>query len=82
MPGLGAVGPVELLLVSLFLLALLVALTFVVARRFASGSRSFERRKDLEFSATEVPDRRYAKGELMREEYLTIRDNITRKSNA
>ncbi len=82
MPGLGTVGPVELLLVSLFLMVMLVALTFVVARRFASGIRSSERRKDLEFSAAGVPDRRYAKGELMREEYLTIRDDITRKSNA
>ncbi len=82
MPSLGTVGLLELLLVSLFLLALLVVLIFVVARRLASGSRSSERKKDPEFSATEVLDRRYAKGELMREEYLTIRDDITRKSNA
>jgi uncharacterized membrane protein len=60
MPGLRSAGLVELLLVSLFLVALLVALIFVVSRRFASGGRGSERRKDPEFSATEVLDKRYA----------------------
>jgi uncharacterized membrane protein len=82
MQGLGTVGTVELLLVSLFLLALLVALIFVVARGVASGNRYSGRRRVPEFSATEALDARYAEGELMREEYLIIRDDITRKNNA
>ncbi len=56
MQSLETAGPIELLLVSLFLLALLVALIFVVVPGAASGNRYSGRRRVPEFSATEVLD--------------------------
>ena len=65
-----AVGPLEILI----MLLLMLALAFVAAvliRRSTSGG-----------SPEDVLDRRYASGELTREEYLNIRDDMKREQNA
>ena len=82
------VGPAEIVISELLMLAipviLLVALFYVVrqavhsrVRRAIGGPQTFG-----ETSAEEVLRRRYAGGELKREEYLTIRDDITRNPDA
>ena len=54
-------------------------LLFVAAFR---GKIVDTRRETNEASAEEILDERYAGGEISREEYLTIRDDITRKPYA
>jgi uncharacterized membrane protein len=82
------VGPAEIVILELLMLAipviLLVALFYVVrqavhsgVRRAIGGPQTFG-----ETSAEEVLRRRYAGGELKREEYLTIRDDIKRNPDA
>ncbi len=82
------VGPAEIVILELLMLAipviLLVALFYVVRqavhsglRRAIGGPQTFG-----ETSAEEVLRRRYAGGELKREEYLTIRDDIKRNPDA
>ena len=82
------VGPAEIVISELLMLAipviLLVALFYVVrqavhsgVRRAIGGPQTFG-----ETSAEEVLRRRYTGGELKREEYLTIRDDIKRNPDA
>ena len=84
----GTVGPAEILVLQLLMLAvpvvLLVAL-FYVARRAVEGGVGRAMGGPQRFgetSAEEVLRWRYAGGELKREEYLTIRDDITRNPDA
>jgi uncharacterized membrane protein len=63
---------------------LLVAVFYVVRQAVHSGVRRAigGPQTSGETSAEEVLRRRYAGGELKREEYLTIRDDITRNPDA
>jgi uncharacterized membrane protein len=82
------VSVVEILAVLLAIAALMsVAFLIATAVRWALGgsARGMERSQNPEDpgpSAQEVLDRRYAAGEVSREEYQIIRDDITRKQNA
>ena len=58
-------------LLTFFVLMALVLLAFFVSRR---------RRNEKE--AGEILDARYANGEITQEEYLTVRDDITRANDA
>jgi uncharacterized membrane protein len=49
---------------------------------FIRGLRESGEDREGSRSVTETMDRRYAQGEITREEYLTIRDDITRNPNA
>ena len=68
------------------ILSLGFALFSLVRRAVSNGIRSEMDDKSVgregEPPAEEVLERRYAGGEISREEYLTIRDDITRKQNA
>jgi len=68
----GAIGETELLIL-LILLAAFVVFLVLMFRRSA-------RRNDT--SAEKILDQRYAAGEISREEYLDIRDDIKREQNA
>ena len=71
------------LLALLLPLALLAALFFVVRVAVRSGvSRAMSFPQGTEASTKETPDRRYASGEIKREDYLNIRDDITRDGDA
>ena len=50
--------------------------------RFIRGLREPGEDREGSRSATDTLDRRYAQGEITREEYLTIRDDITRNPHA
>jgi uncharacterized membrane protein len=85
------IGNTELIIVELLMLAapliFLVLLFFVVRKAVSGGARDAVGSGGLNggesgLSAPEVLDRRYANGEITREEYLTIRDDIMRKQNA
>ncbi len=74
------VGPIELLI-----MAILVAVFVGLILRFLVRSVKSEFQNTVNqnnSSAEEVLDQRYASGEIMREEYLTIRDDIKREQNA
>ena len=51
-------------------------------KRFIRGLREPGEGREDSRSATETLDRRYAQGEITREEYLTIRGDITRIPHA
>ncbi len=68
----GSIGEVELLML-LVLLAAFVWFLVLMSRRSVG-------RNDT--SAEKVLDQRYAAGEIWREEYLDIRDDIKREQNA
>lgn len=78
------IGTPELVILELLMLAapviLLLAFFFVVRRAVETGVRRAT--GGLQTSAEEVLRRRYAGGELKREEYLTIRDDIKRNPDA
>ena len=78
------IGAPELVILELLMLAapviLLLALFYVVRRAVEGGVRCAM--GGPQTSAEEVLRRRYAGGELKREEYLTIRDDITRDPDA
>ena len=82
------VGPAEIVISELLMLAipviLLVALFYVERQAVHSGVRRAigGPQTSGETSAEEVLRRRYAGGELKREEYLTIRDDIKRNPDA
>jgi uncharacterized membrane protein len=70
----------ELVIVELLTLVvtlLVLTLLFFLVRRAMRGGGP-----GIEPSAREALDRRYANGEMTREEYLTIRDDIMREQNA
>ncbi len=79
------VGPLEMLL-ALFLLAALAFVAAVVIRWALSGVHDTpgteQTVRDNDDSAEEILNKRYAGGELTREEYLDIRSDITREQNA
>ena len=70
------VGPVEMIV---FLIILVVVI--FLATRLLQGPGGTGEPGDPP-TALEVLDQRYARGEINREEYLTIRDDIKRKQNA
>ena len=81
------IGATEILMLALAYAIPLLILAFVVRWAVSSGIRdamgvrnSTSRGDGL--SAAEILDRRYANGELTREEYLAIRSDITREQNA
>ena len=82
------VGPAQIVVLELLMLAVpvmvLVALFYVVRQAVHSGVRRAigGPQTSGETSAEEVLRRRYAVGELKREEYLTIRDDIKRNPDA
>ena len=57
-------------------------LTFLVLLSVGWLIYSFLRRRNGRDGSGEILDRRYANGEMTREEYLTTRDDITRNPNA
>ncbi len=57
-------------------------LTFSAIRRRRNRLRELSESSADDASAEETLDKRYANGEISREEYQTIRDDITRKQNA
>ncbi|CAN5660572.1 hypothetical protein BH24ACT22_BH24ACT22_19050 [soil metagenome] len=65
-----------IVLLAMFLLVLYAIRLLRKRLREPSGNA------DRGHTAPEVLDRRYASGEITQEEYLTIRDDITRKQNA
>jgi len=73
MPSIGATELVLFELLTLAVPLLVLVLLFFLVRRAV---------RDGEPSASEALDRRYATGELTREAYLTIRDDIMREQNA
>ncbi|MEJ7819710.1 MAG: hypothetical protein WKF44_05330 [Rubrobacteraceae bacterium] len=79
------VGPLEMLL-ALFLLAALAFVAAVVIRWALSGVHDTpgteQTVRDNDDSAEEILNKRYAGGELTREEYLDIRSDTTREQNA
>ncbi len=73
------------LLALLFPLVLVIVLFFVVRGAVRSGvSRAISANgpQKIGASAREVLDRRYASGEITQEEYLNVRDDITRNDDA
>ena len=58
------------------------SLVFYAIRLLRKRLREPSNNADSGLTATEVLDQRYASGEISREEYQTIRDDITRKQNA
>jgi uncharacterized membrane protein len=81
----------ELVIMELLMLAtplvLLILLYFLVRKAVSGGVRDAGGSGGLDgvesgLSAPEVLDRRYAGGEITREEYLTIRDDIMREQDA
>jgi putative membrane protein len=71
------------LLALLFPLVLLAALYFVVRAAVRSGvSGAMGGARGTGASTKETLDRRYASGEITREDYLNIRDDITRDGDA
>jgi putative membrane protein len=85
------VGNTELMVMELLSLALplifLVLLFFLVRRAVSGGVRDAAdtgglNRGEVDLSAPEALDRRYARGEITREEYLTIKDDISREDDA
>ena len=68
------VGPGELII----FLIILGVLIFLATRLFQGPGDPGANGGTNEPTALEVLDRRYAKGELTREEYLAIREDITR----
>ena len=82
------IGTPELVILELLMLAapliLLLEFFYVVRRAVEGGVRRAMGGPQVsgETPAEEVLRRRYAGGELKREEYLTIRDDITRNPDA
>jgi uncharacterized membrane protein len=85
------VGNTELMVMELLSLALplifLVLLFFLVRRAVSGGVRDAAGTGGLNggevgLSAPEALDRRYASGEITREEYLTIKNDISREDDA
>jgi uncharacterized membrane protein len=81
------VANTELVVTELLMLAItlifLVLLFFVVRRAVRGGVRSATSAgRETEPSAREALDRRYANGAMTREEYLTIKNNISREGDA
>jgi len=78
----------ELVIMELLMLATpLILLYFLVRKAVSGGVRDAAgsgglKGGEVSLSASEVLDRRYASGEMEREEYLTISDDITREQNA
>jgi uncharacterized membrane protein len=74
------------MLLALFLLAALAFVAAVVIRWALSGVHDTpgteQTVRDNDDSAEEILNKRYAGGELTREEYLDIRSDITREQNA
>lgn len=80
-------GPTQLIIVSFLYLLPLVALVLIVRRSLRRSDRAAEEAAAEEAGsrgsqARETLDRRYAEGEVSREEYLEIREDITKEENA
>ena len=71
-------------MIVLFSLAVLAFAGFFLVRQIMAliGNVARNRQGASKTPARETLDRRYANGEITREEYLTIRDDITRNPDA
>lgn len=79
MGGWGLLGGLIGLLFFLGLVAALAALIVWLWRRAADGSTTGSRKADLprELTAREILEARYARGEITREEFLQLREDLS-----
>ena len=75
------VGPIELILLLLFL-AVAAAVIFLISRLLQGPGDTRMNGGNNGPTALEILDQRYARGETTREEYLAARDDITRSRDA
>jgi uncharacterized membrane protein len=75
-------GPTQLIIVGFLYLLPLVALILIVRRSLKRSDRAAEEAGGYDASARQTLDRRYAEGEISRDEYLRIRDDMTKDQNA
>lgn len=80
--GIGVMELFSLFLPLLFLVVLFFLIRWAVSSGVRSAAGDLRGVHEGEASAEEMLERRYAGGEISREDYLTIRDDITRKQNA
>jgi putative membrane protein len=75
--GLGmGFGWIGMIIMLLFWVGLIVAAALVIKWLFASNGRMGSHKKETDLSAQDILDRRYARGEITRDQYHTMSKDL------